>query len=431
MNDESLKESLQNAISTKQLCKEYNWLENSFPPDVQLASDEFFLPNFRLKLIGVSKNINCLLSSESCFVTKIRIDYEYDMFFRLTDTAVELILKKVLGESKQRFNINKISELEAKVITAFNNYTFELIKKHLSPPPASELKRTNFDLINLTFILQDIDDFNRRTGKFIVTLPAGRLKPEVIQSSKNNFSETDFPNQHTEVNIEIGKMLFSVYDLKHLEVGDVVVFEDSILENMDLQVGETTMLVTLNPNMNLLITEEEQLQEEEDGMNDPDKNVWDSIQVEMIASFDSVKITLGELKDIEDGMVVDLASLYENNVTLRVEDKSIASGKLVIVNDRYGVKVNKVIAGAEEQLALSPRQRAALAQAQAQAGTGAPIQNEVPVNNVPAAEYTEGEMQQEGEYQGEGNEYTEGGEGSEGGEEEFDYSDFDLDDDNI
>ncbi len=430
MNDESLKASLQNAISTNQLCKEYNWFENTFPDAVQEALDVFFTPNFRLKLIGISKNINCLLSSESCFVTKIRIDYEYDTFFRLTDSAVEIILKKVLGESKQRFNINKMSEIESKVLTAFNDFAYGQIKRYISPTPASELKRVNFDLINLTFIIQDVDDFNRRTGKFIVTLPAARLRPDVVKAETAKFSETDFPNQHTEVNIEVGKMLFSVYDLKHLEVGDVVVFEDSILENFDLHVGETTMLVTLNPNMNLLITEEEQMQEEGDDMSDPDKNIWDSIQVEMIASFDSVKITLGELKDIEDGMVVDLASLYENNVTLRVEDKSIASGKLVIVNDRYGVKVNKVIAGAEEQLALSPRQRAALAAAQA--GSGVPVQNDIPAGE--SVEVNQNEVQGEAEYT-EGGEYNENGEyqgeAAEGGEEEFDYSDFDLDDDNI
>ena len=201
-----------------------------------------------------------------------------------------------------------------------------------------------------------------------------------------------------------------------MEEGDVVVFDDSVLESMDLRVNGEMLPVSLNPNMDLLITDE---QEVENIMSNPEKNIWDSIEVEMVATFDSVKITLGELKDIEDGLVVDLASLYENNVTLKVEDKSIASGNLVIVNDRYGVKVNKVIAGSEDTLPL-PKQR--------------PVrENEEPseVENeaVEEGEYTENEGEyQEGEYQ-EG-EYQEG-EGEENGEEEFDYSDFDLEDDNI
>ena len=155
-------------------------------------------------------------------------------------------------------------------------------------------------------------------------------------------------------------------------------------------------------------------------MANPDKNIWDSIEVEMVATFDSVKITLGELKDIEDGLVVDLASLYENNVTLKVEDKSIASGNLVIVNDRYGVKVNKVIAGAED--VPLPKHKPAAAE-----------HSDTEEGNLPA-ENGEGEYQQvteEYSENGEVGEYSENGEGGEVEEEEFDYSDFDLDDDNI
>ena len=110
-----MEDKLQNSISTKQLFKEYNWFQNVFPAMIQESYDEFFNPNFKLELIGISKNINCLMDNESCFVTKIRIDEEYDMFFRLTDKAIAIILNKVLGESKNKFinfaetenNINK------------------------------------------------------------------------------------------------------------------------------------------------------------------------------------------------------------------------------------------------------------------------------------------------------------------------------------
>ena len=416
MDDTSLQESLHNAISTKQMYKEYDWYSRTFPETVQQAYDEFFTPNFRLKLIGISKNINCLLSTESCFVTKIRIDYEYDMYFRLTESAVEIILNKVLGQSKYKFNLNKISEIEAKVITAFNDFAYGHIKKHFSPPPSNELKRVNFDLIHLTYIIQDVDDFNRKTGKMIVTLPAALMNPDQIVSKGEKFAETDFPNQHTEVSLDVGKTKFSLYDLKHLEIGDVVVFEDSVLESMDLRVSGEVLPVSLNPNMDLLITDE---QEEGNEMTNPDKNIWDSIEVEMVASFDSVKITLGELKDIEDGLVVDLASLYDNNVTLKVEDKSIASGNLVIVNDRYGVKINRVIAEADDMPITRSKSAA---------------QQTPPEETQEVSEETEEEEyeQEDEEYNEE--EYEQGAEGEEQGaegEEEFDYSDFDLEDDNI
>jgi flagellar motor switch protein FliN/FliY len=70
--------------------------------------------------------------------------------------------------------------------------------------------------------------------------------------------------------------------------------------------------------------------------------LWDSIQVDMAAEFDKVKVTLGELKSIEEGLIVDLCSVYDNKVSLKVGGKTIATGELVIINDRFGVRIGKV-----------------------------------------------------------------------------------------
>ena len=115
----------------------------------------------------------------------------------------------------------------------------------------------------------------------------------------------------------VGQTKFSLYDLKHLENDDVVVFDNSDIEKLTLTINGQDLAVRLNPNMDLLIPEDN-----DDGgenMSNTQQNIWDSIEVEMYAEFDSVKISLGELKNIEDGLVVDLTSLYDNNVTLKVE----------------------------------------------------------------------------------------------------------------
>ena len=79
------------------------------------------------------------------------------------------------------------------------------------------------------------------------------------------------------------------------------------------------------------------------GMEDnANTNLWDSIQVDMAAEFDKVKVTLGELKSIEEGLIVDLCSVYDNKVSLKVGGKSVAEGELVIINDRFGVRIEKV-----------------------------------------------------------------------------------------
>ena len=71
-------------------------------------------------------------------------------------------------------------------------------------------------------------------------------------------------------------------------------------------------------------------------------NMWDSIQVDIDAEFEKVKLTLGELKQITEGLIVDIGSIYDNKIDLKVENKIVASGELVIINDRYGVQIKQV-----------------------------------------------------------------------------------------
>ena len=170
-----------NLTDSKELYSQYSWYRETFPPVIQKACDEFFLPGFKFEMIGISKNINALVGKEFYFVTKIRIDKNYDMFFRTSDSAISVILDRVLGKSNKSFNLNKITDLEAKVITAFNDYMFGFTKELISEPPASELRRTNFDMVNLTFILKD-EEANR-CGKFIVCVPEALIKPEGVVPS--------------------------------------------------------------------------------------------------------------------------------------------------------------------------------------------------------------------------------------------------------
>lgn len=408
---------LKNSISTDQLCKEYDWYQNNFPEVVQKSCDEFFDPNFRMEFIGLSKNINCLTDDEACFVTKIKIDKEYDMYFRLTAKTIDLILTKILGQSKTSFNINKISELEAKIITSFNDYLFEHLKGMLQNPPQNELKRNNFDVIHLTFIIKEKDDYNNKTGKVVISLPAALLNPESVDSHENTFSEDDFPNAETFAKVYVGKTKFKLHDVKNLETEDVVVFENSNIESLQLSVYGETFPVKINPNMDILIPAEDDGGETM-GTNAP--NIWDSIEVEMNAEFDSVKVTLGELKSIENGLVVDLTSLYNNNVTLKVEGKPIASGSLVIVNDRYGVKINQV---------LTPD-----TQKSKPAQVAKNNDDEEETLHVDYDDEEENENSEDNYDNSDEEEVSSGDEGEEEGEnedEEFDYSDFELEDENI
>lgn len=390
-----------NSTDYKELYAQYNWFANSYLPAVQSSCDEFFLPGFKFILLGISKNINTLMDKEAYFVTKIRIDKLHDMFFRSSEEAVALILDKILGKPNSRFNLNKLTDLEAKIITSFNDFMFNSLSQFLIPSPPV-LKRTNFDVVHLTFLIKDVD--NGKVAKFIITLPEELLNPDVVTSQSDKFDYGDFSTSVIDVAVKIGTTRFKLIDVKNIEIDDIVVFDDSDIKHMVLKFKDYETDINLNPNLGLVMPVDN------DGGNEDmadNTNLWDSIEVEMSAQFDTVKITLGELKNIEKGLVVDLTSIYDNKVTLSVENKPIARGELVIVNDRYGVKIDEVIAPSpksDESQNTLPEQSDDFANV----GEDSFADDE----NMPEQSVQQPEVQNPDE-------------------DEFDYSDFELEDEDI
>lgn len=324
-----------------ELYAQYNWFSHSFLDSIQAGANEFFSELFDFKLISVSKNINILFQGDDYFVTKIRIDKQHDVFFRASEDSVKIILDEILGANR-KFKITNITELEAKIISSFNDYLYGSISRFLLPPPPKTQKRRNFDIVHLTFFIKQKQA--EEGAKIIVSLPQVLLLPQKLHIEAEKFANTSFPTSKLDVKIKVGKTKFYLKELKNLEAGDMVVFEDSDVSTMRLVYKgfETDFRITPNPGILTTI-------DNDNGGHNMERSalsqsLWDEIQVEMGAEFEKVKITLGELKNIEEGLVLDLSSVYDNKITLKVEDKTIATGELIIVNDRYGVKITEVLA---------------------------------------------------------------------------------------
>ncbi len=394
------------STSTKELLAEYSWFDSAFNNALQNASDDFMWGGLHFKLISVSQNMNTLFQDDSYFVTKIKVDEKNEVYIRSSDKAIRIILERTLGESKKPFQINQITELEAKLITAYNDNLYSFISSNFIPQQYDGTAR-KFNTVHLTFMLRD--DETKRCGKVIVSFPSTLINPQEIQCTEQKFSNDSFLGSLVEVNISVGTTSFTVQDLKSLEVEDIVVLDNSNIQIMDLRYMGYSREFRIAPNPALIISVDNG-GEEEMASNMPPANLWDSIQVEMGAEFDKVKISLGELKNIEDGLVVDIGSVYNNNITLKVEEKTIATGELVIVNDRYGVKINHIFA--ETPAAPEPQPMPEMHQ-------------EMPIPDSDIEMHQDemvGEpMQEMGDMPMEESQ----------GDEDFDYSDFELDDEDI
>ena len=323
-----------NSVFFDELYKQYAWYDSLFTPIVKNCSNEFFYDGFEYKLLSISTNMNVLAQDETFFVTKVKINSKNDVYIRISQEAINVILDKVLGKNNRKFDLTDVSELEAKIITAFNDFLYEAMAPNFTIDPH---KRYN-EIIHLTyFVKSEVSD---TAAKFIISIPKDILNPQGLEINEPRFTDFDFVNSQVEVNLLLGTTTFPVADIKRLDIDDIVVFENSSSSEMTLRCENIEQKFQIKPNVNIVEPYEM------GGGNSMDEstntNLWDSIQVDMSAEFDKVKITLGELKSIEEGLIVDLCSVYDNKVSLKVGGKLVASGELVIINDRFGVRIEQI-----------------------------------------------------------------------------------------
>ena len=210
-----------------------------------------------------------------------------------------------------------------------------------------------------------------------------------------------------DVRVKVGSTKFAVNDIKKLAIGDIVVFDNSDGKTMVLYYNNIIQQFMLQQNDAIVLDDVENddtADDEGEGKMDTTSitALWDSLQIEMSAEFEVIKISLGDLKNIQEGLVVDVSSVYNNKVSLKVGEQIVAEGELVIVNDRYGVKVTNVTA---DQYKNSDSVEG-MVNMVTQAGANVSIAQNSPLQS-----------------NGEASPQPTSGDGA----DEFDYSDFDMD----
>ena len=318
------------------LYKQFGWYDSVFTPVIEDCSKQFFFDGLDYKLVSISTNMNVLAQNDTFFVTKVKINSKNDVYIRISQEAINVILDKVLGKNNRRFELTDVSELEARIITAFNDFLYDSLKSNFNVEPH---RRYN-EIVHLTYYVKS--ESSDISAKFIISMPKGILSPETKDVSEQHFSDADFLNCMVEADFLVGTTAFPVADIKRLEAGDVVVFENSNSSEMTLITEDIRQKFKIKPNSNIVEPYDavSGIGGMEESMNN--SNLWDSIQVDMSAEFDKVKVPLGELKSIEEGLIVDLCSVYDNKISLKVSGKLVASGSLVIINDRFGVRIEQV-----------------------------------------------------------------------------------------
>ncbi|MBR2069267.1 MAG: FliM/FliN family flagellar motor switch protein [Candidatus Gastranaerophilales bacterium] len=315
------------------------------------------------------------------FSSQIRIDHHRPVLVRLDTDFINNFLCKTLESTAQNQELKTLTPLEVKILNNFCEYLYRQIQELLIPPKQAKLSARSEKNINLLF---HISAKEGTCSKFMLSIPQDRINMVKLEH-KIAFTDEDFINSAAYVRIRAGYTKLTLEELQNLSKDDIILLDDSSISKLTLVSGdvEKDFKVEIDESMVLNLDSDEENEESEYEVK-MEKNLWDDIQIELSAEFSKVKMTIGELKQITRGQVVDLGSVFDNEISLYIENKKVAKGELLIINDKYAVRLNEVLssnvpnnpAPAKKEVKQQPPKQAPTQQGAPQAPAGQPVEDE-------------------------------------------------------
>lgn len=331
----------------------FDFFGKEFCDRLNSATKDFLGVEVYFTLTGASYEPSFLWRDSDYFVTQVNLGKEASLSLKISDTATDLLLTSSLGnrqDSSKSMKLKNLTELEARVINAYNEFLYKQINELFLTPSEinsviNEIK--NQKTIYLVFYAYANNDFE--AGRVILSFPEFVFKKiEPLHPRKEPLKMEFFKNSYIKTRILAGQTYATLDEIKSIEVEDLVILDNSNLHTMYLP-GFGNAAININPDSKLIVefdNEEigEDIVTEEKTAN---KSIWDSLEVEVNAGFEKVRMKLGDLRNITEGLVIDVASIANNKVYIDVEGQKLAAGELVIIGDKYGVRITEIYSEAK------------------------------------------------------------------------------------
>lgn len=325
------------------------WLKADYT--IHELINDFWGLDTKSRLISVTKDIDD--KSWRGLVAEWDSFTEQSGQFRLNKNLVKSLLNLSLGESPKqtdKFELKNLTELE---FALFENFFVELENFWRDYWRVSEPNsHGTFD-----FLIWAIELDNQEIGSIAIGVPPG-LSPKSILTKKT-LDRYEFRNIAKDfevwvpIDLTVGKTKLSISEVRNLEAGDLLVFDDSNNSYCFWQKDDLNSMV-----INIQLPEEHELlgrtkesvyynDLEMDNMSETaNTNVQDDLltdlPVDLIAQFKSVQMPLQKIMELEAGGVLPLGLLIDSPLTLMAPgNKPIAQGELVIVGNQFGLKISK------------------------------------------------------------------------------------------
>ncbi len=322
--------------------------------NVKKTINEFFQKDINLRFMSVTGGENILFYGDEYFVNKIPVTKMSDIKIKISAGAIGALLDNALGVKETPFTLEGLTNIEAMLIKSLTVEIYENIQEFLDKTEINKKVIDSSKEYDLTFF---ISLNSQHSGKIIISIPDYMLVGFEKEQKKGIYNIEHLNKVKVNVSVSPGSSKIALNDIKTIEEGDIILLEESNINEMSVLWKGEKVRFRINPNPSLIISIDKNLggNHMEDETSSKSQNMWDSILVDTVAEFDNVKLTLGELKQISEGLVIDVGSVYDNKIKLRVENQIVATGELVILNDRYGVRIDNVIRNKETKPAQAEK----------------------------------------------------------------------------
>lgn len=268
---------------------------------------------------------------------------------RIDAKLTEFLLNKAFGESfvNRPFNIKKVNQLELSLLQAFLGNLENKLKDFY------EVDAKHPYLMDLIYLVWFVESDEGEIGKISFALPANLKPKRVVKSDVRDLPDINkLANTGIKVPVgfTVGSTRLPLNDIKSLEHGDLLIFENSDISKFYWHLGEIGLVLPEedHPIFFKDVKDIKDLSEEMIKTQHNDDDPLSSLPLELSAEFQKVLIPLKQVLELKAGGVLPLGSVLDSELTLTAQGKPVAKGELVIIGNQFGMRISDLLIGSKK-----------------------------------------------------------------------------------
>jgi flagellar motor switch/type III secretory pathway protein FliN len=307
---------------------------------------EFWGKSLQVKLFSIADTPHYFWHVQDFYVAQKGLDKEGKRWaqLRISEGVCQNLFESTLGKSLDDpgFTMSHLRSFEVYLLEQFSRKLFRDISPViLQKPKPDQPYYENEPLMHLHWTVESESD---QVNQLVLTAPVSCLQiPKTPSQSPKvwHLPETVFMHAHAQVVLRVGQTRARLEDLQQLEAGDVVVFEESDSQAWLLWVPGATRWFRAPVHYPDRYRQSTLLAEGSKPMQETQTKttIWDALEVEVSASFQPIKLPLKQLKELEQGLVLEVGNLMDNRIIVEVEGHPVAWGELLVLGDKFGVRI--------------------------------------------------------------------------------------------